>query len=178
VRPVPKEDDLMAIREILQLGNPDLYDISMEVEEDELDLIRDIASDLEDTMSAFREKYGVGRAIAAPQIGVRKRMVYMNTGEPVVLLNPVITKKSDEMIEVWDDCMSFPELLVRVRRHRSITVAYRDLEWKERGLDAEDDLAELLQHEIDHLDGVLAVMRAADEHSFVTRSERWRVKGT
>ena len=175
---MPKEDDLMAIREILQLGNPDLYDISMEVEEDELDLIRDIASDLEDTMSAFREKYGVGRAIAAPQIGVRKRMVYMNTGEPVVLLNPVITKKSDEMIEVWDDCMSFPELLVRVRRHRSITVAYRDLEWKERGLDAEDDLAELLQHEIDHLDGVLAVMRAADEHSFVTRSERWRVKGT
>ncbi len=167
----------MAIREILQLGNPDLYDISIEVEKDELDLMRDIVSDLADTMFAFREKYGVGQAIAAPQIGVRKRMVYMNTGEPVVLLNPEITKKSIEMMEVWDDCMSFPELLVRVRRHRSITVAYRDLEWNEKELEAEDELSELLQHEIDHLDGVLAVMRATDEHSFVTRSERWRVKG-
>ena len=168
----------MAIREILQLGNPDLYDVSAEVEEDELDLIRDIASDLEDTMFDFREKYGAGRAIAAPQIGVRKRMVYMNTGEPVVLLNPEITKKSAEMIEVWDDCMSFPDILVKVSRHRAITVVYRDLEWKEHQMEAEDDLAELLQHEIDHLDGVLAVMKAVDERSFVTRSERWRVKGS
>ena len=167
----------MAIREILQLGNPDLYDISLEVEKDELDLIRDIVSDLEDTMFDFREKYGAGRAIAAPQIGVRKRMVYMNTGQPVVLLNPEITKKSVETVDVWDDCMSFPEILVKVRRHRSITVSYMDLEWKEILLEAEDDLAELLQHEIDHLDGILAVMRAADEHSFITRSERWRVKG-
>lgn len=167
----------MAIREILQLGNPDLYDSSLEVEEDELDLMRDIVSDLADTMFAFREKYGAGRAIAAPQIGVLKRMVYMNTGEPVVLLNPEITTKSIEMMEVWDDCMSFPELLVRVRRHAAITVSYRDLEWKERVRKAEGDIAELLQHEIDHLDGVLAVMRALDEHSFVTRSERWRVKG-
>ncbi len=166
----------MAIREILQLGNPDLYDISGEIEKDELDLMRDIVTDLADTMFAFREKYGAGRAIAAPQIGVRKRMVYMNTGEPVVLLNPEITKKSIEMMEVWDDCMSFPDLLVRVRRHRSITVSYRDLEWKEMELVAENDLAELLQHEIDHLDGILAMMRALDEHSFVTRSERWRVK--
>jgi peptide deformylase len=166
----------MAIREILQLGNPDLYDISLEVEEDELDLMRDIVSDLEDTMLAFREKYGAGRAIAAPQIGVLKRMVYMNTGQPVVLLNPEITRKSIDMIDVWDDCMSFPDLLVKVRRHSSITVSYRDLEWKEKVLEAEGDMAELLQHEIDHLDGVLAVMRAVDEHSFVTRSERWRIK--
>jgi len=172
-----KRDGLMAIREILQLGNPDLYEISTEVEEDELDLMGDIASDLEDTMLDFRERYGAGRAIAAPQIGERKRMVYMNTGEPVILLNPVITEYSPEMIEVWDDCMSFPDLLVRVKRHRSIAVTCRDLEWKERKIEADDGLAELLQHEIDHLDGVLAVMRAIDERSFVTRSERWRVKG-
>ncbi len=167
----------MAIREILQLGNPDLYEISSEVEQDELDLVRDIVTDLEDTMLDFRQRYGTGRAITAPQIGVRKRMVYMNAGEPVVLLNPEITKKSDEMIEVWDDCMSFPDLLVRVRRHRAITVCCRDLEWKTRELLAEDDLSELLQHELDHLDGVLAVMRAIDERSFVSKSERWRVKG-
>jgi peptide deformylase len=168
----------MAIREILQLGNPDLYEVSDEVEKDELDLMRDIASDLEDTMLDFRERYSAGRAIAAPQIGVRKRMIYMNAGEPVVLLNPEITEQSADMIEVWDDCMSFPELLVRVRRHSSIKVAYRDLDWNEKELEAQGDLSELLQHEIDHLNGILAVMRAIDDRSFVTRSERWRVKET
>jgi peptide deformylase len=167
----------MAVREILQLGNPALYETSGEVERDELELVRDIVSDLEDTMKDFRERYGAGRAIAAPQIGVRKRLVYMNAGEPVVLINPEITGRSPSMMEVWDDCMSFPDLLVRVSRNRSVTVAYRDLEWKEKELRAEDDISELLQHEIDHLDGVLAVMRAVDDRSFAVRSERWRVKG-
>jgi len=167
----------MAVRDILQLGNPALYEISEEVEEDELELMRDIIPDLEDTMSGFRERYGAGRAIAAPQIGVRKRMVYMNAGEPVALLNPEITERSQEMIEVWDDCMSFPDLLVRVSRNRAVTVRYRDLGWEQRELRAEDDISELLQHEIDHLDGVLAVMRAVDDRSFAVRSERWRVKG-
>ena len=167
----------MAVRDILQLGNPDLYEVSGEVERDELEVMRDISSDLEDTMFDFRERFGAGRAIAAPQIGVRKRMVYMNTGEPVVLINPEITEKSEDMMEVWDDCMSFPHLLVKVRRHRSITVRYRDLEWNEKELTAEDDMAELLQHELDHLDGVLAVMRAVDGRAFAERSERWRFKG-
>ena len=167
----------MAVRDILQLGNRDLYEVSGEVERDELEVMRDISSDLEDTMFDFRERFGAGRAIAAPQIGVRKRMVYMNTGEPVVLVNPEITEKSEDMMEVWDDCMSFPHLLVKVRRHRSITVRYRDLEWNEKELAAEGDLAELLQHELDHLDGVLAVMRAVDGRSFAERSERWRFKG-
>ena len=167
----------MAVREILQMGNPDLYEVSGEVERDELDVMADISSDLADTMLDFRERYGAGRAIAAPQIGVRRRMVYMNAGEPVVLINPRIIRKSDEMMEVWDDCMSFPHLLVRVSRHRSITVRYRDLEWNEKEIAAEGDISELLQHEIDHLDGVLAVMRAIDGRSFATRSERRRVKG-
>jgi peptide deformylase len=82
------------------------------------------------------------------------------------------------MMEVWDDCMSFPELLVKVMRHVTITVSYRDMDWNLRELAADNDLAELLQHELDHLDGVLAVMRAIDERSFASRSERWRVKGT
>ena len=55
----------------------------------------------------------------APQIGVMKRLVYLHVVKPVVLINPHFENQSENMIEVWDDCMSFPELLVKVRRHRS-----------------------------------------------------------
>jgi peptide deformylase len=85
---------------------------------------------------------------------------------PAVFINPVLDLKSDEMIELWDDCMSFPELLVRVKRHRSCRVTYRDDSWEEQQMSLEEDMAELLQHEVDHLDGILAVQRAIDPRSF------------
>ena len=65
--------------------------------------------------------------------------------------------------------MSFPELLVKVRRHYSLRMHFRDKNWEEQVWDLEGDMAELLQHEYDHLDGILATMRAIDEKSF-----RWR----
>lgn len=167
----------MATRPILQLGDPALYEPSAEVRREDVGRLEGIVRDLADTMRDFRARYGAGRAIAAPQIAEPLRLVYMDTGEPVVLVNPVVTGRSDETIELWDDCMSFPELLVRVRRNRSIAVRYRDMEWRERRIEAADDLSELLQHEIDHLDGVLATMRAMDERSFACRSERGRLKG-
>jgi len=70
----------------------------------------------------------------------------------------------DEMMEVWDDCMSFPELLVKVKRNKRCKIHYKDLDWKNNVL--EGDLSELLQHEYDHLDGILAVQRAIDNKSF------------
>jgi peptide deformylase len=167
----------MPVRPILQLGDPALYEPSAEVRRQDLEGIGDIVRDLADTMMDFRERYGAGRAIAAPQIAEPIRLVYIDRGEPIALVNPIITERSGETIELWDDCMSFPELLVRVRRNRAITVRYRDMEWKERTIEAADDLSELLQHEIDHLDGVLATMRAIDERSFACRSERGRLKG-
>lgn len=166
----------MPIRTILRLGDPALYEHAAEVRREDLEGLDGTVLDLADTMADFRARYGTGRAIAAPQIAVPLRLVYLDTGEPGVLINPVITERSSETIEVWDDCMSFPELLVKVRRHRAITVRYRDRLWGERRIDAVDDLSELLQHEIDHLDGVLATMRAIDERSFACRSERGRVK--
>jgi peptide deformylase len=167
----------MPIRTIIQLGDPALYEPSAEVRREDLERLGGVVRDLADTMKDFRERYGAGRAIAAPQIAEQIRLVYIDTGEPVVLIDPVITWRSDETIELWDDCMSFPELLVRVRRNRAITVRYRDMSWEEKTIEAEGDLSELLQHEIDHLDGVLATMRAIDERSFACRSERGRLKG-
>ncbi|MFW9810705.1 MAG: peptide deformylase [Candidatus Thorarchaeota archaeon] len=162
----------MTIREILKLGNPQLYKLSDEVDASELEITRQVIHDLHDTMMNFRREYGVGRAIAAPQIGVMKRIIYMHIDDPVVFLNPKLKNKSKELIELWDDCMCFPDLLVRVRRHKRCTVEYRDLNWEPQTLDLEDDLSELLQHEYDHLDGILAVMRAIDGNSFALRSQK------
>ena len=120
-------------------------------------------------MMDFRRRYGLGRAIAAPQIGVMKRIIYMNTGEPTVFINPRLTTKSDETMEVWDDCMSFPELLVRVERYRACRIEYLDMDWIGRVSELQGDLSELLQHEYDHLDGILAVERAIDCRSFALR---------
>lgn len=111
----------MTVREILQLGNPQLYKVSDAVTTSDLDGLHQIVQDLHDTLMNFRQKYGVGRAIAAPQIGVMKRIIYMHIDAPVVFLNPTLKNLSDEMIEIWDDCMCFPDLLVKVNRHKRCT---------------------------------------------------------
>jgi peptide deformylase len=162
----------MAAREILLLGNPKLFEMCEPVQETQLEQIRPIIRDLHDTLMAFREKYNAGRAIAAPQIGAMKRVVYMHIGEPVVFINPVLDLKSTEMMELWDDCMSFPELLVKVHRHQRCRITYRDENWEEQSMALEESLSELLQHEVDHLDGILAVQRTIDERSFALRSQR------
>lgn len=161
------------IKPILLLGNPKLYDVSVPVSAEDVGGILALVEDLHDTMMDFRTKYGRGRAIAAPQIGEMVRVVYMHIDEPVVFINPQLDLESKAMMEVWDDCMSFPELLVRVRRHETCRISYRDEGWKERQMDLAGDLSELLQHEVDHLDGVLAVQRAIDGKSYaLTREKR------
>jgi peptide deformylase len=120
-------------------------------------------------MQEIRAKYNFGRAIAAPQLGIMKRVIYMNIDKPVLFINPELTSLSNEMFEVWDDCMCFPNLLVRVRRHKALTIKYRDENWKPREWAMENDLSELLQHEYDHLNGILCTMRAMDDKSF-----KWR----
>ena len=162
----------MAVREILLLGNPKLLEICEPVREAQLEQIKPIVQDLHDTLMAFRAKYNAGRAIAAPQIGAMKRVVYMHIGEPVVFINPALDLKSAEMMELWDDCMSFPELLVKVQRHQRCRITYRDENWEKQTMLLEGDLSELLQHEADHLDGILAVQRAIDRTSFALRSQR------
>jgi peptide deformylase len=162
----------MSVREILLLGNPKLYEVSKTVHEDELKDLEQVLQDLHDTMMDFRQKYGAGRAIAAPQIGVMKRIVYMHITSPLVFINPVIDQQSDEQITLWDDCMSFPDLLVKVKRHKTCRITYRDRDWQKQTMFLEDDLSELLQHECDHLDGILAVSRAVDNRSFALRSQK------
>jgi peptide deformylase len=161
---------MKSLSDLLLLGDPRLYQTCEQVQEEELSVVlTNIVPDLHNVMQEVRAKYGFGRAIAAPQLGYMKRVVYMNINRPVVFINPVFSTLSDELFELWDDCMSFPNLLVRVKRHRSLTVTYRNEHWQEQVWNLTDDLAELLQHEVDHLDGILCTMRAIDERAF-----RWR----
>ncbi len=162
----------MAIQEVLLLGNPHLYEVSEPVRKKERDSLKSLVRDLHDTLIDFRQRYHAGRAIAAPQIGVMKRLLYMHMDEPKVFINPVLSKKSDDFIEVWDDCLCFPELLVMVRRHASCTITFRNLEWREEKMHLEGDQSELLQHEYDHLDGILAVSRAMNNRSFALRNQK------
>lgn len=153
-------------RTILLLGDPALYEVSEPVTEEELPQLRGVVEDLHDTLMAFRRKYHAGRAIAAPQIGVRKRLLYMCIDHPVVFLNPMLEPLGTETMEVMDDCMSFPGLLVKVQRARRCRIRYRDMDWNQQEMILEGDLSDLLQHEYDHLDGILATMRAMDSRSY------------
>jgi peptide deformylase len=162
----------MPVKPVLKLGNPNLREPSLLVHESEVPSLTSVIHDLHDTLMDFRLRFGAGRAIAAPQIGVGRRLIYMHIDKPVVLINPIISGKSNETFEVWDDCLCFPELLVRVARHKKCGVTFRDMEWNEKSIAAEGPLSELLQHEIDHLDGILATDRAIDSKSFAWRGER------
>jgi peptide deformylase len=162
----------MAVRDILLLGDERLYRVSEEVRRGEVDAIREVVQDLHDTMVAFQKRHGWGRAIAAPQIGVTKRVVCMNVDGPRSFLNPVLHDHSADKLTFWEDCMSFPELLVKLENPRSCRLTYRDLDWREHHVYLEGDMAELLQHEADHLDGILAVQRALDDRSIALRRAR------
>lgn len=160
------------VREILLLGNPKLYQVSSPIEREEIGAIKEVVHDLHDTLIDFRKKYGVGRAIAAPQIGVFKRLIYMHIDQPVVFINPKLHFEDDETMEVLDDCMSFPGLLVRVKRYKRCTIRFRNMDFSDNELKLEGDLSELLQHEYDHLNGVLATMRAVDDKALYMKSPK------
>jgi len=160
---------MKSLSDLLQLGNPLLYEVCEPVLQSELPLVADWVLDLDNVMKEIRAKYNFGRAIAAPQLGIMKRLIYMNIDKPIVFINPEFSNLSTEMFELWDDCMSFPNLLVKVKRHKSLTIKYLDKNWQPQQWNMNDDLSELLQHEYDHLDGILCTMRAIDDKSF-----KWR----
>jgi peptide deformylase len=164
----------MKSEKIILLGDPRLHDVSMPIGREEMPDLMPVIEDLHDILFEYKAKfahYGAFRGIAAPQIGVMKRMIYMNIdNKPTVFINPELTNLSAEMFDVWDDCMCFPNLLVLLKRHVSCTITYFDLDFKPQSMDLEGSLSELIQHEFDHLNGILSTQRAIDNQSF-----RWRI---
>lgn len=165
----------MAVREILRLGNPLLRKRCRQVRSFSSSELERLIADLRDTLYDFRQRNGFGRGIAAPQIGVSLRVIFIHVDQPLALINPVILRRSKRTFTLWDDCFSFPDLLVKLRRHYSIEVSYEDEEGNKRALKATGAISELLQHEIDHINGILAVDRARSSKDIVLRSEllRW-----
>ena len=160
---------MKTLKDLLLLGDPRLYEKCDPILPSESSQVKDWVADLDNVMKEVKARYHFGRAIAAPQLGIMKRLIYMNIDRPVVFINPELVNLSDELFELWDDCMSFPQLLVKVKRHRALTIRYLDEDWQPQQWDMTDDLSELMQHEYDHLDGVLCTMRAIDARSF-----KWR----
>lgn len=165
----------MAVRAVLQLGDPGLRETATRVENCAAPEISAVVQDLADTLAHWRANTGYGRAIAAPQIGSSLRVIFLQLpgAEPWPLVNPEIVERSPEKSIVWDACLSFLSIFMQVERHREIVVHYQDMtgEVHEIRAGAERDLSELLQHEIDHLDGILAVDRIVDIRSLCTREE-------
>jgi len=160
----------MPSRRILQLGDPLLRTVSAPVSAPSAAV--PIFADLRATLDEFRRTHGFGRGISAVQIGEPYRLIYIEfEGVAYAIRNPVYEFQSEAKFRLWDDCFSFPDLLVYLERSQSVRVRYDDEDGKSRVVEAAGALSELLQHEIDHLEGILAIDRALDRNSLSTRQE-------
>lgn len=163
----------MAIRQIVQLGDPRLRMVSRPIDVREFGgaELEELLVDLLDTLHEFQRLHGTGRGIAAPQIAVARRVVRIDSPHfSYILINPEITWASEEVFEVWDSCFSYWGIVFLVSRHRAIEVSYQDRAGKHHVLHAEDDLAELLQHEIEHLHGTPAIDKLIPAGKIMTQT--------
>src|SRR5574341_1869596 len=136
----------MTVHRTRLLGDPGLRIRCQPVANPRSPAVRVVADDLRDTLRDWQERGGPNQGIAAPQIGAPIRLVLiLESGKRRVLVNPEIVDVGDEDFPVWDDCLSFPDLMVRVHRAYHVTVKYQDLTGQAHTLEAEGPLAELLQ---------------------------------
>jgi peptide deformylase len=160
----------MPARRILELGDPMLRWKSETVRRPAEAVLE--LRDLRATLHQFRLAHGFGRGISAIQIGVPLRLIYIEfEGAARALVNPEWEWMSEEKFVLWDDCFSFPNLMVKLQRSVAVRLRYHDASGEWLTLSASGALSELLQHEMDHQDGVLALDRALDGNSLATRAE-------
>ncbi|AWM23351.1 peptide deformylase [Sinorhizobium fredii USDA 205] len=147
----------MTIKPLIILPDPILRQVSTPVETIDAD-IRRLADDMLETMY---DAPGIG--LAAIQIGVSKRLLVLDVSKegeekkPLVFINPKIVKSTEERSVYEEGCLSIPDYYAEVERPAGITVEYRDRDGKEQSVEADGLLATCLQHEIDHLNGVLFI---------------------
>ena len=161
----------MSVHPIRLLGDPILRARCETIAKPRSSAARIVIDDLRETLRERQRLHGWGRGLAGPQIGAPVRIVYIEVDKPWVLINPEIVDIGTEDFDVWDDCFSIPDLLVRVSRAYHIRVRHQDLKGTWQTTDLEGPMAELVQHEIDHLDGVLIVDRPQGIDPFCFRSE-------
>lgn len=150
----------MAVLPIIKIGDPILQVRAQEVSR----ITKKISKLIDDMIETMNDANGIG--LAAPQVGVSQRIIVVDLGEvPVVLINPVIQGAQGEEIDV-EGCLSIPERWVYVKRAAEIEVTGQNEKGKPVRLTAEGYFARALQHEIDHLDGILMLDRSLGEAEF------------
>jgi len=160
----------MAIRQVARMGHPVLRKVAEVVTDPGDPEIARLAGDMRDTI----ENLGAA-GIAAPQVYVSKRVVVFRVPasrippgiklKPIpwtTIIYPVVTALTEKKELIWERCLSLPNMHGKVPRHTEIKVVYHTTEGREAQIDAENWLAMLLQHEVDHLDGILYPMRMVD----------------
>ena len=160
----------MAVRPVLKMGHPLLRQVAEPVQRFGTPELAALVRDMDDTMRALN-----GAGLAAPQIGVSLRVVifevrhnprYPQAGEVpwTVLVNPELTPIGDETEDGWEGCLSVPGLRGLVPRHRRLRYCGRDPEGGRIDRSVEGFHARVVQHEVDHLDGILYPMRLRSLH--------------
>ena len=167
----------MAIRDVLRMGDPSLLNVAQAVKMFDTPILHELITDLFDTMAARQ-----GAGIAAPQIGVGLRVVIFGIennprypdAEPVpttILINPTIYVLSDEVGEDWEGCLSVPDMRGWVPRYEHIRYSGFNQFGKPFVRDVTGFHARVVQHECDHLEGILYPQRIKDLRKFGFREE-------
>ncbi|MEJ6006648.1 peptide deformylase [Paucibacter sp. AS339] len=162
----------MAVHEILKMGDPRLLRVAQPVTEFGTPALKALIADMFETMKAAN-----GAGLAAPQIGVDLQLVIFGFQSnerypeappvpPTILINPVITPLSDQQVEGWEGCLSVPGLRGVVDRFERIHYSGLDAEGQPFEREAEGFHARVVQHECDHLQGILYPMRIKDFSRF------------
>ncbi len=145
----------MAVRDILTVPDPRLKQVSKPVDQVD-DALRDLMDDMVETMYAAD---GIG--LAAIQVGVDKRVIVMDLSEPRnaprYFVNPVITPLTEDLKPYPEGCLSIPDVFDEVERPTKVKVEYLDYDGTPREEIAEDLFAVCIQHEMDHLEGVVFI---------------------
>ena len=162
----------MAIRDVLKMGDPRLLEVAEPVRSFGTPELEDLLADMWDTM---RDLNGAG--LAAPQIGVGLRVVVFGTdfnprypealaAPYTVLINPVLSALTDEIEDGWEGCLSVPGMRGVVPRYRSVRYTGTDSSGQPIDRSVSDFHARVVQHEVDHLDGILYPRRIRDLTQF------------
>lgn len=161
---------MTAVLKILQFGDPGLHVMAKEVMPQDGDIHLE-RTQMYATLAAFRAHHGWGRALAATQVGIAKRMLAIDLGNgPFLMINPVFSPQGAPTRLLWDDCFSLPSAAVRVRRFETGSVVYQDEVFAIRTMhDLPFSMAELIQHEIDHLDGIIMTDRMEGARPIISR---------
>ena len=160
------------VREIVREGHPTLRKVAKKVDLKEIGnpLFQQLVDDMFETMYAAP---GVG--LAAPQVSVSKRLFVMDVNddehEPAVVINPKI-ERAEEEVELTEGCLSVPGMVGEITRFKRFAISGLDRDGNKIKLEGEGLFAQCLQHEIDHLDGVLYIDKARNVRPAVTDEEK------